>query len=169
VANPAPPLPALDAHLQKLAEHARDSKESFDAFAAAVHKVLPQVDRLCLTAYSGGKLRVQRVSYPGDVAKHVMPAGFEGNSKAYALGFFALLGGYFNMTDLSKAQAADLGYLGKTLSSSAHVGIVLDGDPATLNFWSKEKNAFPESAHLLLKAIAQAVAAGGRQTAAAGR
>ncbi len=154
----------LDSELRDLAAHARDSKESWDAFAAAVHKAFPQVDRVCQTRYTGGALRVDQCSYPGSVSRQIMKAGFEGHSKAYALGFFALMGGVHPVPDLAKWKIADLGYMSATLGSSVHVAIALDGDPALVNFWSKQKNAFPKSTYATFKALAEAVASG-QQTA----
>jgi peroxiredoxin len=151
------PLPPLDPALKERARHALESAEAFDAFAAAVHKALPQVDRVCLTTVTDGNLRVDRVSYPGQVARHVLKAGFEGHSHAYALGHFALLGSFFALPDITKLRAADLGYLGQTLTSSAHVPVVLEGRPGTLNFWSKQKDAFPEPTHEMLKALGEVV------------
>jgi peroxiredoxin len=146
---------AVDPELRELAIHARDSKEAFAAFAAAVHKTLPQVDRVCMTSFSDGKLKVEQASYPGTVAKHVFKAGFEGQSKAFALGHFALLGEFQTIGDISKSWAADLSYLGQTLGSSVHVPFTHDGIPGTVNFWSKQKNAFPKTTHDLLRTLGE--------------
>jgi peroxiredoxin len=152
-------LPSLDPELEALAKHALESDKAFDSFAQAVHKALPDVDRVCLTTYANGALRVHRASYPGKVQKHLAMAGFEGHSKAMALGHFALLAEFFYMPDLSKMRAIDMTMLSKTLSSSAHVPFAIDGDPGTLNFWSAKKDAFPAASRDLMRAITEAVVA----------
>jgi hypothetical protein len=43
-------------------------------------------------------------------------------------------------------------------SSSMHIPVRFDGQPATLNFWSSEKNAFPEEAVKLLTEAARLAA-----------
>jgi hypothetical protein len=155
------PLPALDEDLQTKASHALDSDSAFDEFAAAVKKKLPKVDRVCLTDYSKGNLRVEHCAYPGRVLLHLGSTGFERPGKnGFALVFFGLSNEYHTIPDLSRGQGVDLALLGKTLSSSAHVPVALDGKPGSLNFWSKEKNAFPGANEPLLRAIAAAVVSG---------
>jgi hypothetical protein len=149
--------PTLDAELQKLASAARQSDEAFDAFAAAVRKAYPQVDRVCLTSIAGGILRVERASYPGTVESKMALAGFESQSRAFALGYFSLLNRITAVSDLSKAFGFDLKQFSKSLGSSVHIPVAMDGVPGTVNFWSKEKEAFPEKSRETFRAIANAV------------
>jgi peroxiredoxin len=149
--------PSLTPELKRLAGHALDSAETFDAFAAAVHRALPQVDRVCFSTYAGGSLKVERCSYPGEVARHIATAGFEGRSKLFALGHYAVLGLFVYNKDLSKAQGVDLTMIGQTLNSSVHVPVARDGDPATVNFWSKQKDAFSKDTQDALRSLADAV------------
>ena len=155
--NPKPAA-ALDPELKRLAGHALDSDEAFAAFASAVHQKLPQVDRVCVSTYAQGFLTVQRDSYPGEVDRHIATAGFKGTSKLYALGHYAVLGLFVNTPDLSKAQGVDLSLLAQTLKSSVHVPIAQQGDPGTVNFWSKQKDAFPAATHDMLRSLAEVVA-----------
>ena len=60
--------------------------------------------------------------------------------------------------DLKKARGADMALVSKSLTSSVHVPVILEGKPATVNFWSKEEDAFPEETQTLLRAVAEAVA-----------
>src|SRR6516162_6857744 len=78
------PRPQLDPDLKKAAARALNSQQDFDALAAAVHKAVPQVDRVCLTTISLGKLKVEYASYPGAVSRRIANTGFEGISRAYA-------------------------------------------------------------------------------------
>jgi peroxiredoxin len=157
------PAVSLDPELKRLAERALDSEEAFAAFAAAVHKKLPQVDRVCVTSYARGVLTVERASYPGEVSRKFATAGFEGRSKMYALGHYAVLGLFVSHPDLSKAQGVDMSLLGQTLHSSVHVPISREGDPGSVNFWSKQKDAFPASVHDTLRALADTVAGNGKR------
>jgi len=56
--------------------------------------------------------------------------------------------------DLSRESAEDLTQFARGAGSSLHVPIEYEGHPATLNFWSKETNAFPEEAKALLRDMA---------------
>jgi peroxiredoxin len=158
------PRPALEPELLRLAEEARQSDKAFAAFAAAVHKKLPKVDRICLTTVTEGKLRFDRVAYPGNVSWRIVSPGPESFSRGYALAAFALYDRFMVIPDLSKSGGLDLMVMAKILSSSAHVPIALEGRPGTVNFWSKEKDAFPKETHGLLSALGQAVVAAPKQT-----
>jgi thiol-disulfide isomerase/thioredoxin len=148
-------LPPLDRELKKLAEGALESQKSFDAFAAALRRSLPKVDRVCLTTYSDGNLRVERASYPGKGTFRVAGTGFEFHSKFFSLAFFALLDRFTALPDISKAQGFDMMLMSKTMSSSVHVPVILDGKPGTVNYWSKGADAFPADQHDMLRALAE--------------
>ncbi len=152
-----PPHVALDPNLKRLAARALESQKTFDEFAAAVHKVFPQVDRVCVTTIADGKLKVEKASYPGRPTLHLATTGFAQHSKTYALGFFALLGRFMYQPDLSQARGMDMLLFAKTLSSSVHVPVAWEGMPGTVNFWSKDKDAFPKAAQEKLRALADAV------------
>jgi peroxiredoxin len=153
---PPPPKP-VDPELKRLAAHALESQKAFDEFAAAVHKALPQVDRVCVTTISNSNLKVEKASYPGRSTLPIATTGFEKHSRSYALGFYALMGRFIYEPDLSQARGMDMLLLGKTLSSSAHVPVAWEGMPGTVNFWSKDKKAFPKETHETLQALADAV------------
>jgi hypothetical protein len=150
--------PALDPELKSLAQTALDSQGSFDAFARALHKAQPHIDRVCLTTYWNGRLKVEKAAYPGEVVPHIAETGFEQLGKFFALAHYALRGQLVSHPDLKKARGADMTMISKSLASSVHVPLILEGRPATLNFWSKETGAFPEAAQALLRAVAEVVA-----------
>jgi peroxiredoxin len=152
--------PALDPELKKLAQDARASQAAFDAFAQALHKTQPKVDRVCLTTYWDGKLRVEKATYTGEVTPHLAETGFEQAGKFFALAHYALRGQSMHHSDLKKARGADMKLMSNSLASSVHVPVVLEGKPATVNFWSKDADAFPEESRALLRAIAKAIAGG---------
>jgi thiol-disulfide isomerase/thioredoxin/mono/diheme cytochrome c family protein len=152
-----PSPPPVNPALKQLAKHALDSQQAFDAFAAGVHKALPQVDRLDLSILGAKGLRIVRASYPGEVAKKYAPSGWQGESKMFALGHFGLLGRFFYFPDTSKLKAIDFRLLGQELKSSAHAPIVYQGRAGTVNFWSKKNDAFPQDEHALLQELARLV------------
>lgn len=152
--------PALEPELKRLAQGALASQDSFDAFARALHKAQPKIDRVCVTAYWDDKLYVEKACYTGEVAPHIAETGFQERAKFFALAHYALLNQFVSHPDLKKARGADMAMMSKSLASSVHVPVILEGKPATLNFWSKEKEAFPDEAQALLRAVAEIVASG---------
>ncbi|HEV3083291.1 MAG TPA: hypothetical protein VGY66_26130, partial [Gemmataceae bacterium] len=163
---PAATLPetaSLDPELQKLAEHALDSQETFDAFAAAVHKVLPKIDRVCVSIFASDRLRVVRASYPGEIATKVAESGYVSFPvrDLLELGQYGIINMFIKNRDLKKtARGMDLKMISNSLASSVHVPIIYDARPGTMNFWSKEKDAFPNEANPLLRALAEATLKG---------
>jgi peroxiredoxin len=145
---------SLEQELARLAQHALKSQNEFESFAVAVRHSLPQVDRVCVTSFSDEKLHVERSAYPGQVTRHFAETGFEVPAQASMLVGYALFNQFIFHADLKKTRG-DLAKMGQTLGSSAHVPIALEGRPATLNFWSKEKNAFTKEQEPLLQAIAK--------------
>jgi hypothetical protein len=154
------PAPALAPELRSLAERALNSQDAFDAFACALHRTEPKIDRVCLTTYWNDKLKVEKAAYPGEVVPHIAETGFEQSGKFFALAHYALRGQVVSHPDLKKARGADMKMMSKSLASSLHVPVILEGKPATLNFWSKENGAFPDPTQALLRAVAEAVASG---------
>jgi hypothetical protein len=150
--------PALDPELKRLAQEALTSQQAFDAFAKALHKAQPKVDRVCVTSYWNDKLKVEKAAYPGDVTPHIAETGFEQPARLFALAHYAVRGVFMYHPDLKKARGGDMTMISKTLASSVHVPVILEGKPATVNFWSKEGDAFPEETQTLLRAVAEVVA-----------
>jgi peroxiredoxin len=155
------PEPAIDPALRKLAEKAMDSDQDFAAFAGAVKKAVPQVDRICLTEFTFDRLKVVKSAYPGDVKNKFAETGFEKRGEAFALVFYALLNKqviHSDLTDLKQARGVDLYMMSKGLSSSMHSPVIWESRPATVNFWSTEKNAFSGETVAKLEALAKVVA-----------
>jgi peroxiredoxin len=147
----------IEPALKKLAQQALDSQKDFESFAAALHKELPKLDRLCVTTYKNDNLKVEHSAYPGTVTSKFAETGFERRAEGFMLAYYALFNRFAAFADLKKGQGADLQTMSKTLSSSVHVPVAVDGAPATVNFWSKEKDAFSKETQELLKSIAKAV------------
>jgi peroxiredoxin len=164
--NPSPPrafrLPEIDPELRALAGKALSSPEAFEAFAAALKKAYPQVDRVDVTRVQNDKLQVVQASYLGDAGQQFARAGFEAPVRACMLGGVALLNRYEAFPSLEKARGMDLNLMFKTakMQSSLHAPVALDGAPGSVNFWSKQPGAFDKEKHRALRAVAQAVVAG---------
>jgi peroxiredoxin len=158
VKQPKLDRPPLDPELRRLAGHALDSQKDFEAFAAAAHKALPKMDRICLTTFGDDKLRVERSAYPGEVTQKMAEAGFvSDNGRFMILSGYALMNQFAVNSDLQKSRAPDLKMMSKALASSVHVPVAFEGRPGTVNFWSKEKSAFPSSTHPLVRALVEAM------------
>jgi peroxiredoxin len=147
----------LDPALEKAAQHALDSQQAFGSFAAELRKALPKIDRVCVTTYTDDQLQVERSAYPGDVKTRFAETGFKAPGRASMLAVYALMNQFAVNGDLAKTRAADLKGMSASLASGVHVPAALEGRPATVNFWSKEKDAFPAETYDLLRTIAAAV------------
>jgi hypothetical protein len=145
----------LEPALEKAARQALTSDASFNAFAQAVRRALPQVDRVCLSTYFGGKLNVEHVANFNPKAEHLLPEGFEGRSEMYGLRRYALYGGDFSNPDLSKKRGVDLKHMASAFASSFHAAIAVEGRPGSVNFWSQKPGAFSEDERALLRALTQ--------------
>jgi hypothetical protein len=96
------------------------------------------------------------------MGSHVAERGFEALARGFALAQYALHNKqiiHSDLTDGSMIQGVDLQMIGKTLSSSVHIPVIWEGRPATVNFWSKQKNAFTDENVPILEAVAKLVAA----------
>jgi peroxiredoxin len=151
---------ALDPELKRLAEHALASQKDFDAFASALRKVVPSVDRVCVSTYSKGKIHVEFASYPGEVAQRFAGTGFQADGRGFMLVAYALFDEYSVIGDLKQARGFDMSYFSKALSSSAHAPVAVEGKPGSLNLWSKQKDAFEVKIRPLVESVAQALGGG---------
>jgi len=123
-----------------------------------VHEKLPQVDRVCVTSVTDGNLVVERSAYPGKTIPHIAETGFKQTSRAFMLTAFALFNQFALLPDTTNQQGMDMQLMSKTLKSSAHVPVVLEGRPSTVNFWSTQPKAFTREQADLLKSLATEVA-----------
>ena len=149
---------AIEPALKNLAQKALDSQSDFEAFAVELHKQYPKLDRVCVTTYQNDHLKVEHSAYLGTVTERFAETGFERRAEGFMLAVYALFNRFAAFPDLKKGQGADLQTMSKTLSSSVHVPVAIDGTPATVNFWSKEKGAFPKESHEMLRSVAAIVA-----------
>src|SRR5262249_44940872 len=110
----------LDPELKKLAGKALDSDAAWTAFATAVKRAEPKVDRVCLTAFVRAHINGARCAYPGNVGSRFAEAGFDRRAEGFILVFYALRGSlvvHSDLKDKKQARGVDLFMMSKTLSS----------------------------------------------------
>ncbi len=144
-------------HLLDLAKNATASSEAWQKFGAALRESVPQLDRVCWTSVSDGKLTVMRATQnvPGG-----RQAGGEGTvvpSQQLLLAEYATADTMVVHQDISKLTAPDFRLLGRLFSSSMHVPIKLHGKPGVVSFWSTERDAFPPAAVEVLRKVADGI------------
>lgn len=145
--------PLLDDELRELASHALESEEAFGRFAVKLQSVAPQLDRACLSVVRGDQIVIEQAAQEKGLKRLVGGKGVEVRSEGMALTEYAGGSEAKVHQDLAQAAGPDLRFMRLAFSSSMHVPLRVDDKPATLNFWSSEKNAFPEEAVQLLTEI----------------
>jgi peroxiredoxin/mono/diheme cytochrome c family protein len=138
--------PRIGSILSRAAKTALDSDGNMEKLRMRIAKEVPQVDRVCVSVVEDTQVKFLRVAQPV-----VMDAALGRTDRTYAaqtssLAKYAAADGVVVNNDLSKAAGDDLPSMSSALGSSLHVGVMIGGHRATVNFWSKEKNAFPDSA-----------------------
>lgn len=151
---------SLDDALQALAADCLKSDEAFQEFARRLQQIVPQLDRVCVSVVRDDKLVIEQAAQQAGNRRIVGGKGVSVPSAGLALTSYAGAASPTVHADLSQVSGPDFRLMRLAFSASMHVPITLEGKPATLNFWSSEKNAFPEEAVKLLVEIAQTVDAG---------
>ncbi|MFO0948511.1 MAG: redoxin domain-containing protein [Planctomycetota bacterium] len=151
--------------LKRTASNALESDITMDAFLRHVARTVPQVDRICVSIPDGSEVRFVKVAQ-----SPVLDPVLGRTEKVFAKGNSALARVASGASpvvhgDLSAESAPDLKDMSQRLGSSLHIPITIDGKKGVLSFWSKEKNAFPESAQKALNEVAQLIGSG-KSTAA---
>ncbi|ADB17527.1 alkyl hydroperoxide reductase/ Thiol specific antioxidant/ Mal allergen [Pirellula staleyi DSM 6068] len=148
----------LPAELLIACESALDQPEALQALGAELRKVLPQLDRVCVTSVDGKKV----------VVKHcVQDPLYEGAVGGVGKGIDAAWSKLGSLIEAKKPtvysslvdeSGFDLKHMAKAYRSSVHVPVKIGETPSTINFWSAESDAFPEEAVALIEKIAAALA-----------
>jgi hypothetical protein len=149
---------AIDEELRTLAAGALESDESFQRFAVKLRSLAPQLDRVCLIVVRGDELVIERTAQEKEFRRLVGGTGVEVRSAGMSLTDYAKGSETVVHQDLAQAPGPDLRFMRLAFSASLHAPLTFDGQPATLNFWSSEKDAFPEEAVNLLTEIARLAA-----------
>lgn len=155
----------LTPQLLEAARLATGSPPQFEQFFGLARAVVPQLDRICVTTVQNDTLSVDFASQAREVRSNAAVAGFRRPATGFALARFAADGQTQSIADLSTAKGFDLRLMSQAFGSSVHVPLKVGGRIATLNFWSRDADAFPIEAIGLLESLAREVA---RQNAARG-
>jgi hypothetical protein len=148
----------IDEELRTLAAAALESEEAFQRFAVKLQSVAPQLDRACLIVVREDQLAIERVAQERAFRRLIGGQGVSVPAAGMALTKYASASEPIVHQDLAQAAGPDLRFMRLALSSSLHIPIEFDRQPATLNFWSSEKNGFPEEAVTLLADLARIMA-----------
>ena len=145
--------PVIDDALKQAAGKAPGSADEFRTFATAVKKLLPQVDRLCLSAAEGDALEiVQANPDPGPTRAG---AGFKVDNVKLHLSELAQKGETVVYAQTADVKMPDFRLLARRFASSVHIPVVVNGKKATLNFWSADSDAFPAEAVSIAEELAK--------------
>lgn len=148
----------LPAELLTKCETALDSKEALNALGAELRKVLPQLDRVCVTSIDGTKVVVKHC-----VQDPLYEESVGGIGKSVDAGWSRLSSLLDEprpvvFASLADEKGFDLKYMAKAYRSSVHVPVKIGDTKASINFWSAEADAFPHEAVALIEQIAAALA-----------
>jgi len=127
--------------LRSLARKAAASEKDFERFALALQKVAPQLDRLGVTMVDGKKLKVVVAAQDSKLRLAVGGRGISIDANFSRLAAYGEkpAGAAIVNQDVSKVLAPDMKFMSRVFHSSAHVPITWEGNPATVNFWSRER------------------------------
>jgi peroxiredoxin len=146
--------PTVSDELREAAAKAPASAEEFREFAAASKKLLPQVDRICLSAADGDSLEiVQANPDPGPTRAG---AGFKVANANLHLSELAKNEKLTVYPQTADVKGPDFRLLSRRFASSVHVPVTIGGKKATLNFWSADADAFPTEAVAIMEELAKA-------------
>lgn len=147
---------AIDDQLTTLLPRSLQDEKTFELIAFQLFDLVPQLDRICVTAVEKGRLRLKFIQQ-----RHGLQSSFkskstrvraEGQSLAdYAVGDEVVV----NQSLADTKGSVMLQMARKDIRSSMHVPIELKGARATINFWSAEQAAFPSEAVKLLEQVAR--------------
>jgi peroxiredoxin len=151
-------LVKIDPELRKLAAAALDSRQAFAALGEGLQSRLPMIDRVCLTLIADERMRIEQALQDDELRNEIGGAGLAVRARGLALPEFAAGKEPVVLNDLSAADKPDLVFMKRALRSSFHVPVVIDGKPGTINFWSKEKEAFPQPITTMLQQLAETMA-----------
>ncbi|MBX7168232.1 MAG: redoxin domain-containing protein [Pirellulales bacterium] len=149
--------PKVSGLLKKAAAGAANSDIDCMKFLNRLQREVPQIDRICVTVVEENLVRVAAVAQPPVFEYQLGTSGEEFDLEETAFNMFAASPEPTMIPDLTGAQPPDLARMADVVRSSYHVPITLGGRPASVNFWSKETNAFPPEATGLLQELAKLV------------
>jgi len=152
--------PKMGSILSRAAQRALESDADMARLAFRLEKETPQVDRICASVVEDGQVRFIQVSQPKVFDAPLGRAGRKVPAQSASLSQYAVGDKPVVNQDLAVVKGDDLTAMRALLGSSLHVPVMIDGKRGTVNFWSKEKNAFPDKAVEFLTEVAKQVGQG---------
>jgi peroxiredoxin len=151
----------LNDQIKTLARQALKSHKDFELLSHQLFDLIPQLDRVCVTAVEGDHLRLrllhQRLGLKTTFRSTSTLVKAAGQSLAdYALADKPIINA--DLTGTTGSVMSKMSAYG--IMSSMHVPIQFEGRPATVNFWSSEVGAFPPQAARLLEQVVRLMADG---------
>ncbi len=135
---------------RELFEH----EDGFDQLCFVLHRLLPQLDRFCITYVEDGKLRLYEVEELPPFRGVFRSTSTRYDAEDHALADFAAGSEMVVLDDLASQRGSVMRRMAaKGIQSSVHIPGEHDGLRGTLNFWSLEENAFPPEAIELIQAV----------------
>lgn len=153
----------VSSRILRAAGQSAGSQKSFEILHRLVHNLCPQVDRTDISLATDNSVRFTRLAQPALlIAQLAQKPGDEATIPVKgipALAEYAQGAAPVVNNDLRRNQnQTDLAYMGRALGSGLHIPVKINGRPACVNFWSRERNAFPPEAVEVLTQVAQALA-----------
>jgi peroxiredoxin len=151
----------LDKEMKTLLGGALKDDKAFELVTFQLFELLPQLDRICVTQVKDDKIRLFRIQERLGLNTSFRSKSTVVKAKGQALADYAL----GDKTAVNQSLASTTGSVmanmsRKDIRSSMHVPAEIDGQRATINFWSAEGAAFPPEAVKLLEQVARLMAGG---------
>lgn len=145
--------PIIDDELKAIAAKALESNRAWMQLGLALRKRVPQLDRVCWTVPTSGKLEVRRCAQEPALEKLVGGAGHSVTASLTIISSYAEREASISHPKLAGLKPFDLAHMARAYGSSLHIPATVDGSRGTLNFWSVEEAGFPPEAEAFLKQI----------------
>ncbi len=149
--------PRISKLLVRAARAAHHSPLAMQRFSRRISKMMPQVDRVCISTVDDGQLRFLQVEqspvlhyWLGRTERH-----FDADTAALAKLIASAEREPTVYPDLSQQTAPDLKTMASKMASSVHVPANVDGKTVLFSFWSRDADAFPPEAVELLQQIVE--------------
>lgn len=147
---------ALSDEVKAKAREALASNEKLDAFGLELRKTFPQLDRICLTTLVDGKVVIENVAQDDAAAGKLASAnaGKKVDARISKLATHVKETEPIVHRNLGRESSFDLRYMAQVYSSSIHIPVKIGERSGTINFWSREVDAFPPESVAVLKEAA---------------
>jgi len=147
--------PRISKLLLRSAGDAHESDVAMERFEMRLVKLLPQLDRVCISTVEDGQVKFLKVTQPAvlDYALGTTERTYKASESAIAAASDS--GEVVVFNDLTAAEYKDLAAMQAKMAASVHVPTTVDGKTLVFSFWSRDKNAFPQAAVDLLKQIVE--------------